>query len=413
MQTIKLLHDHVCVFDVEFVPDIELGRRLLKPMTDDVPYKDDWDDDRVHQAMLSEFANDRGIMKSCMYRVVSIAAVIRKDNQLSLFSRPLPVTDATLCSCGCERKFHVVVDDPTQEAISCSNCEPCMMFTHDEFDERRLIEGFLNYLGDKRPQLVGYASNTFDLNVLYHRAIALGICVAKFCDRPEKPWFDYADYFSTQNNYNVDMIDVLGYKGAGPPQLAQICAASRIPCKLGLDGSKVAPAWFAGRKREIVDYNELDALSHYMLFLRIAHVSGFFIGDLMQLEIQAVLDLIDARAEAKPHLLEFKTAFIELNPEWRVEDVPAETEVADEPSETEVEGESPANGDEPATTTLTVGKGGRFYTVHVESNNVPAEADIERTSLNTELSELTFYDSKSFVVCKSPCTIIADDDVPF
>lgn len=274
MDSIRKVHSEVCVFDVEFVPDVELGRRLLKDMTKEVPYKDYWTDQRVCEAMQSEFGDDRGIMKSIMYRVVSISAVIKRAGQPPrLFTLP---------------------DD-------------------GDFDEAKMLKRFLTYLGDKRPQVVGYASHTFDIPTLFQRAIAKGVQVTSFCQRPAKPWDDYADYFSGGNDYNVDLLKVLGHYGNTVPKLEQLALACDIPAKLhGMDGSKVAPLWYDNRRDEIVMYNETDSLTTYLLWIRALMVHGLWTVAQYNEELSAVETLLNEQSETRPHLKDYFDEWLSL-----------------------------------------------------------------------------------------------------
>ena len=43
-----------------------------------------------------------------------------------------------------------------------------------------------------------------------------------------------------------------------------------------VDGNQVAQLWLAGDRRKIVAYNEFDALTTYLVWLRLAHFAGHF-----------------------------------------------------------------------------------------------------------------------------------------
>ena len=55
--------------------------------------------------------------------------------------------------------------------------------------------------------------------------------------------------------------------------MAIVC---RIPGKLGIIGQEVAQLWLEGRLLEIVAYNKCDALTTYLIWLRMAFFGGFF-----------------------------------------------------------------------------------------------------------------------------------------
>ena len=82
---------------------------------------------------------------------------------------------------------------------------------------------------------------------------------------------------------------------------------SGIPGKLGVDGQDVAPMWLEGRLGEIVAYNEYDALTTYLLWLRIAHFAGLFNAEEYEFEQNIVEQLIinESQKDERKHLLKF------------------------------------------------------------------------------------------------------------
>ena len=134
----KSVKKDVWVFDVEWVPDPEAGRRLFE-LPEDTPdidvLKQMWEEGGADEENLIPY------LKNSICRVVSIAAVIltEKGNgnvALSLTSLPHKV------------------DDPKQTA------------------EVEIISSFLNAVGDKKPQLAGFNSAYTDLKLLVQRATA-------------------------------------------------------------------------------------------------------------------------------------------------------------------------------------------------------------------------------------------------
>jgi predicted PolB exonuclease-like 3'-5' exonuclease len=60
----------------------------------------------------------------------------------------------------------------------------------------------------------------------------------------------------------VDLKRILGGFGrAVVPSLHESATLSGIPGKLDVDGNQVAELWLQGKLREIVDYNQFDALT--------------------------------------------------------------------------------------------------------------------------------------------------------
>ena len=269
----KTVNKDVWAFDAEWVPDPEAGRRLYQ-------LQEDTSDSEVIRKMWEEGGADEEnpmpYLKTTICRVISIAAVVRTEKEngdvaLSLTALPHEIAD------------------PQQTT------------------EAAILSRFLNAVGEKKPQLVGFNSAKADLKVLLQRAVANGIQAAKFAKRPNKPWEGY-DYFDARNSEgHVDLIEILGSYGKSNPSLNEMATVCGIPGKMGISGEEVAPMWLEGRLAEIVAYNECDALSTYLIWLRMAYFGGFF--DLQQYtEEQArVRNLLSTEGTlpGKEHLLEF------------------------------------------------------------------------------------------------------------
>jgi len=144
----------------------------------------------------------------------------------------------------------------------------------DQCSETYIIDTFLNAIGKNRPQLVGYNSTGSDLKILTQRGIAKGIQAPEFCRRPAKPW-EGVDYFARNSDYHIDLMEIVGTWGKGSPSLNEMATTCGIPGKMELDGNAVAPLWLAGKLDQIIAYNEFDAITTYLLWLRIAFFGGF------------------------------------------------------------------------------------------------------------------------------------------
>jgi predicted PolB exonuclease-like 3'-5' exonuclease len=101
-------------------------------------------------------------------------------------------------------------------------------------------------------------------------------------------------------------MDVLG--GWGEKRgvsLHEIATVSGIPGKFDTAGEEVAELWLNGKLAEIVHYNCYDALTTYLVWLRLAHFAGHFDNAQYEDEQQRVRDLLMDLSE-KP-----ETAFLE------------------------------------------------------------------------------------------------------
>ena len=234
---LRNIPSEVWAFDVEWVPDIASGRRAydLAPDVDD-------------HAVLDEMWNRGGAtedeprpyLKTVLCRVVSVAAVIRKRAQhgdVSLVLHSLPAADA------------------------------------ESSDEADLLSCFLEAVGKAKPQLVGFNSRSADLMILLQRAMVHRLALPDFCQRPAKPW-DGVDYFARGSDAHIDLKEEFSGWGRATPSLHEFATACRIPGKIATDGRHVVDLWLDGDLRRIVQYNECDALSTYLLWLRAALLGG-------------------------------------------------------------------------------------------------------------------------------------------
>ncbi|UCG11380.1 MAG: 3'-5' exonuclease [Deltaproteobacteria bacterium] len=235
----KAMHNKIWVFDVEWIPDPAAGRLLYQ-------LPESSSDQEVIQEMWKEGGateeEPMPYLKTVLCRVVSISAVIRTagkgEIKLQLLSLPRDP------------------QDPTQAS------------------EDHIIGTFLDAVGTHQPQLVGFNSRSADLKILVQRGLANGIQAEGFCTRPGKPW-EGVDYFARTSDWHIDLLDILGGWGKSTPSLHEMATVCRIPGKLSADGQQVAPLWLNGELARIVAYNEFDALTTYLLWLRLTHFGGF------------------------------------------------------------------------------------------------------------------------------------------
>ena len=273
---IKSIGKKVWAFDVEWVPD-PLAGKLLYKLPDDLP--------------------DGEVIK----KMWEMGGATEED--------PMPFLKITLCKI--VSLSMVTRHEDNGEVKVELHSLPSLPLKQEETGEIHIIKTFLDTLGRMKPQIVGYNSVSADLKILIQRGIANGIEARHFSKRPDKPW-EGVDYFSDRSDHNIDLMRILSGWGKSTPSLNEIAVVSGIPGKLGIDGSEVAPMWLEGRLDEIVAYNEYDALTTYLLWLRIAHFAGLFNDNEYIIEQGFVEDLIinESKKEERKHLL----AFLE---EWK------------------------------------------------------------------------------------------------
>jgi len=268
----KFVHNKVWVFDVEWVPDPIAGRKLYK-LPDSMS-----DEEIIHEMWKQGGATEDDPMpflKTTLCRVISISFVTRYKK-----------TDADI-----EINLHSLPTDPTNPELT---------------SEKNIIETFLQTLGKRQAQLIGFNSSSADLKILIQRGVAHGIEASQFCSRPDKPW-QGIDYFSLYGDWNIDLIKILGGWGKSTPSLNEMAVVSGIPGKMGIDGQEVAPLWLKGGLDKIIAYNEFDALTTYLLWLRLAHFAGFFGTEQYEEEQELLRKLLITESEKpeRSHLKDY------------------------------------------------------------------------------------------------------------
>lgn len=234
----KSVGRHVCVFDLEWVPDPISGRRVYGlPAT--LP------DAEVFEVMWAKAGataeKPRPHLKTALCRVVAVSAVVREqqnNGEISLRLTTLPRQSDRLMA------------------------------------ESELISTFLGYLGQHHPQLVGFNSQTADLPILLQRGLVASVSAVEFCRRAEKGWG--SDYFSRHGDAHIDLKSVLSGWGIATPTLHELAAAMGIPGQVGAQPHDVVDWWVEGDLRSIVTQSQFDALSTYLVWLRTARFAGFF-----------------------------------------------------------------------------------------------------------------------------------------
>ena len=269
---IKSVADEVWAFDCEWVPDIQAGR-LLYGLPDDVPRSE------VLRVMWEQGGateeNPMPFLKTLLCRVVSVATVIRRvqrNGEVQLFLHALPENP----------------DDAKQSQ-----------------DETYILRRFLlDGLSVRNPQLVGFNSRNADLRILTQRAFTHGIDLKAMGERVHaKPW----------ESRDIDLMELISGFGKGSSvSLNELARLSGIPGKMNVVGEDVCGLWYGGKIRDIVNYNCFDALTTYLVWLRMAFVSGFFSQEKYRAEQRLVRKLIEERAQRTDGA--FLMAYLE---EWR------------------------------------------------------------------------------------------------
>ena len=169
--------------------------------------------------------------------------------------------------------------------------------------ESDLLRGFWARIDREKPCVVTWNGRTFDLPVLVQRAFIHGIPM-RYWHQAGDRWNRYRHRYSP--DWSCDLMDVLWDHGASKHlKLAETAVAAGLPGKLGIDGSKVAEMFNAGRLNEIRFYCETDVLNLYGLYLRWSYIAGKIDADGYEYASAGLMKLLDAERKDRPHLGQF------------------------------------------------------------------------------------------------------------
>ena len=253
---------NVFAFDIETVPDVELGRRLhgLEGLTDK----------QVGYVMQTRQREQTGseFLSLEQHRVVAISVAMRTRDGFKAWSLGEP--DAS---------------------------------------EADLVRRFFDGIERHSPTLVSWNGSGFDLPVLHYRALRHGVQAHRYWEMGEEdPAFRWNNYLSRFHWRHVDLMDVLsGYQGRGRVGLDPLAQLLGLPGKLGMSGEAVWEAHLEGRSAEIRHYCETDVINTYLVYLRFELMRGRLTHEEHARERGLVRDWLGAAGE--PHLARFLAAW--------------------------------------------------------------------------------------------------------
>jgi predicted PolB exonuclease-like 3'-5' exonuclease len=243
------------VFDIETVPDVELGRRIFD--------LGDLDDASVAEAMFAKQRQIRGsdFLPPPQQRIVAISVVLRSRDGLKISSLG-------------------------DEAAT----------------ERELVQRFFDGLDRYLPELVSWNGSGFDLPVLQYRALRHGIDAHRYWEVGDTDRdFRYNNYLSRFHWRHIDLMDVLsGYGASGRASLELAAQLVGLPGKLGIGGAQVWSSYQRGDIAAIRDYCEIDVLNTFLVFLRFQLIRGVLDANGYRAELQQVEATL-AQSD-RPHL---------------------------------------------------------------------------------------------------------------
>ncbi len=255
-------------FDLEWVPDAAGARRLfdLPPETTELEAMQAlWE----HSTQYNAETNPRPFLKYMFSRVVSIAFLARR----------------------------VVYREEGRGIEFRLGSFPELPASIEDASEAEIIEKFLNSVGRRKPQLVGYNSVDSDLQVLIQRGMINEVTAPGFNKRPEKPW-DGDDYFDGRNSEgHLDILKRFSYDRSMQPKLDELAKFCGFPGKIDVHGDQVTDLWLAGDLNSIVEYNQTDALNTYLVWLRMVYFCGKLNEEEYFEELEGFRAFLEAEAE--------------------------------------------------------------------------------------------------------------------
>lgn len=238
---------HCLVFDIETIPDIDLGRRLHG--LEDLP------DQQVAQIMFTHRRQETGaeFLSLEQHRIVAISVALRTRETFRVWS--LGESGAS---------------------------------------ERELIERFFDGIDRYTPDLVSWNGSAFDLPVLHYRSLLHGVAAPRYWEvGEEEPAFRYNNYLNRYHWRHLDLMDVLsGFHSRARAGLEDIAVLLGLPGKIGMRGSEVWEHFIGGDLAGIRNYCEIDVLNTYLVYLRFELIRGRLSADQYAQELARVRDYL-------------------------------------------------------------------------------------------------------------------------
>lgn len=251
------------VFDIETVPDVELGRRLYGI--------EDLDDAAVAKIMSfkQQQARQTDFLPLPQHRIVVISMVLRSRDGLHIFS-----------------------------------------LDGEQGGEQEIVQRFFDGLERYAPELVSWNGSGFDLPVLHYRAMRHEVTAARYWETGDSDReFRYNNYISRYHWRHMDLMDILSvYQAGARSSLQQMAMLLGLPGKLGMQGDQVWAHYQRGELAAIRDYCEIDAVNTYLVYLRFQLMRGVLDRPRYESELAQLQAKLEA-ADAPPHFEEFLGAW--------------------------------------------------------------------------------------------------------
>jgi predicted PolB exonuclease-like 3'-5' exonuclease len=252
------------VYDIETVPDIEGGRKLLGLF--------EANDAEVREALVArrceQTQGTSEFLQHYLHRIVAISVVVRTDQWVKVWS--LGELEST-----------------EKELIS------------------RFFQGVERYL----PTMVSWNGSGFDLPVLHYRSLIQGVAAPQYWEVGDNdPTFKWNNYLGRYHQRHTDLMEVLaGYQSRAYAPLDEIAKLLGFPGKMGMEGGAVWQKYEESNLQSIRDYCETDVLNTYLIYLRFQYIKGHLDKEGLSFEEERLKEHL--KMSHKSHLLEFLGAW--------------------------------------------------------------------------------------------------------
>ena len=249
---------NILAFDIETIPDINAGQRLLALKN--------LDDAEVAEALFAHQREKTGrdFLPHHLHQIVAISVVLRQHDQIKVWS----------------------------------------LGTEDSL-ESELIQRFFDGIERYCPTLVSWNGSGFDLPVLHYRALLHHINASRYWEMGEHDNnFRWNNYQSRYHQRHTDLMDVLAmYQARASIGLDNLASLLGFPGKMGMSGANVWQQYQKNQLSAIRNYCETDVLNTYLIYLRYQLMRAHLTPDQLTQEEQLLRDTL--LTTGKPHLRDF------------------------------------------------------------------------------------------------------------
>lgn len=238
---------HLIIFDIETIPCVETGRRLLgfeKDIADDVVVQ------KMEEYHLEITKGQNAFLRQPFHKVLCISFLLCEIETNE------------------DGDFYVIKELKTGGRNGES--------------EQEILEKFCSFLQKYKPRIVSFNGKTFDIPVIQYRSMMHKIPC---------PWLYSKDMLYKYNNAHphCDLLDAFSNFGSSARvKIAEICALLSIPCKQSGSGDQVYSMYKKSQIEEVCNYCEEDVLVTYMLYLYYQMHSGVIKLDAFERAIKNV-----------------------------------------------------------------------------------------------------------------------------